>query len=364
MACQVEVGLKEHHFHMKQLISRGMKAMDIEQWLCKSTLTFAVKQELLLYKTHNFNKTMVTEFILLAFSNLQNLQILFFSFVLLAFTTCIAGNSAILILIRSERSLHTPMYFFISDFALLEIIFVCVTVPKLLANLLGTSKKISFIGCFAQLYAFNSFGVAECYLLLVMAFDRDLAISSPLHYSGIMNRALCIELAASPWVIGCVIAAIPTIFTAKLEFCGPNEIDHFFCDLAPVQDLACSDPFVSGLATTSSAIFASMLPFLIIVGFYLHIIVTILKIKSTIGKKKAFSTCSSHLIVTCLFFGSVIVVYGKPQSSQQDKFFALVYTVIIPLVNPFIYTLRNKDVKAALRKSKLLRVLGPIKISH
>ncbi|XP_075137767.1 olfactory receptor 6N1-like [Leptodactylus fuscus] len=305
---------------------------------------------------------MVTEFILLAFSNLENLQILLFIFVLLAFISCFAGNSAILILVRSESLLHTPMYFFISDFALLEIIFACVTIPKLLANLLGASRKISFTGCFAQLYAFNSFGIAECYLLAVMAFDRNLAINRPLHYSNIMNNALCTILAVSPWVIGFVLAAIPTTFTAKLEFCGPNEVNHFFCDLSPLQNIACSDPLVniSALVIIVVTVFASMLPFMIILGFYLHIIAIILKIKGIIDKQKAFSTCSSHLIVTCLFYGSVIVVYGKPKGSQQDKFFALIYTVVIPLVNPFIYTLRNKDVKAALRKSKLLRSLGLI----
>ncbi|KAM3918981.1 olfactory receptor 10A7-like [Leptodactylus fuscus] len=256
------------------------------------------------------------------------------------------------------------MYFFISNFALLEIIFISVTVPKLLTNLIDANRKISFTGCFAQLYAFNSLGVVECYLLAVMAFDRDLAINRPLHYSSIMNNSLCMELAAAPWVIGFVTAAIPTIFTAKLEFCGPNEVNHFFCDLAPLQNIACSDPLVSNLVTSSTAIFATVVPFVIILGFYIHIIATISKIKSTVGKQKAFSTCSSHLIVASLFYCSAIVVYVRPKGSQHDKYLALMYTVIIPLLNPFIYTLRNKDVKAALRKSMLLTVLAKIRISH
>ncbi|KAG8541577.1 hypothetical protein GDO81_028677 [Engystomops pustulosus] len=304
---------------------------------------------------------MVTEFILLAFSELQDFQIYLFTVILLAFIFCILGNTAILALVRSKSSLHTPMYFFISDFAFLEIIFVSVTVPKLLTNLLETDRKISFTGCFAQLYAFNSFGVAECYLLAVMAFDRDFAIHKPLHYSRIMNKTTCIQLALSPWVFGFVISTTPTIFTARLEFCGPNKVKHFFCDLSAMQNLACSDPMVSNLVTSASAIFGSMLPFVIILGFYIHIIVIILKIKSMVGKQKAFSTCSSHLIVACLFYGSVVVVYGRPKGSEHDKFLALMYTVIIPFLNPFIYTLRNKDVKAALRKSNLLKVLGPSK---
>ncbi|XP_044127243.1 olfactory receptor 10A4-like [Bufo gargarizans] len=320
-------------------------------------------EELFLYKTHQVNKTIVMEFILLAFSSLQHLQILLFAFVLLAFICCVLGNSAILVLVRYARSLHTPMYFFISIFALLEIIFVSVTVPKLLANLIKASRKISFAGCFAQLYAFNSLGVAECYLLAVMAFDRNLAINNPLRYPGIMNKAFCIELAVAPWIIGFVLAAIPTTVTVELEFCGPNEVNHFFCDLAAIQNIACSNPWLSNLVTSSTAILATMVPFLIILGFYIHIIATISKIKSTVGKQKAFSTCSSHLIVASLFYCSAIVVYGRPKGSQHDKFLALVYTVIIPLLNPFIYTLRNKDVKAALRKSKLLRVLSQLRFS-
>ncbi|XP_044127247.1 olfactory receptor 10A4-like [Bufo gargarizans] len=323
-----------------------------------------VLMEFLLFKAQPFNKTLVTEFILLAFCQLQHLQILLFAFVLLAFICCVLGNSAILVLVRYARSLHTPMYFFISNFALLEIIFVSVTVPKLLANLIESSRKISFTGCFAQLYAFNSLGVAECYLLAVMAFDRDLAINNPLRYPSIMNKSHYIELAVAPWIIGFFIAAIPTTFTVELEFCGPNEVNHFFCDLSPIQNLACSNPLSSNLATSFSALFASVLPFMIILGFYIHIIATISKIKGTVGKQKAFSTCSSHLIVASLFYSSVIIVYVRPKGSQHDKFLALVYTVIIPLLNPFIYTLRNKDVKAALRKLNPLRVLGQIKISH
>ncbi|XP_073422712.1 olfactory receptor 6N1-like [Dendrobates tinctorius] len=314
-----------------------------------------------LYERHDFNKTTVTEFILLAFADLQHLQILLFIFVLLPFLSCVVGNSVILVLVRYERSLHTPMYFFIAIFALLEIIFVSVIIPKLLANLIEANRKISFIGCFAQFYIFDSLGVAECYLLVVMAFDRDLAINKPLHYSRIMNNALCIELAVVPWVIGFVITAIPTIVTAELEFCGPNEINHYFCDFAPIQNLACSNPTVSNLVTSSAAAIGSTVPFMIILGFYIHIIALILKIKSTRGKQKAFSTCSSHLTVASLFYGSTTIVYVRPKGSQHDKFLALIYTVIIPFLNPFIYTLKNKNVKEALKNTRLVKVLGQIR---
>ncbi|KAM4013557.1 olfactory receptor 6N1-like [Anomaloglossus baeobatrachus] len=314
-----------------------------------------------LYSLHDFNKTIVTDFILLAFADLYQHQTLLFVYVLLAFISCVVGNSVILILVRYERRLHTPMYFFIGTFALLEIFFVSAIIPKLLATLIEDNRKISFIGCFAQLYTYGSLGVAESYLLVVMALDRDLAINKPLHYSMIMNNYLCIELAVAPWVIGFAIISIDIIITLQLDFCGPNEVNHFFCDFAPLQNLACSDTTVSNLVTSLAGIIGSTVPFLIILGLYSHIIALISKIKSTRGKQKAFSTCSSQLTVACLFFGSTSIIYVRPKGSQHDKFLALIYTVIIPFLNPFIYTLKNKDVKAALKNSKLGRVLGQIK---
>ncbi|KAM4663660.1 olfactory receptor 5A2-like [Discoglossus pictus] len=253
--------------------------------------------------------------------------------------------------VKANKILHTPMYFFISTFAALEMMFVSVTVPKLLANLIMADQRISFISCFIQMYTFNALGVTECYLLVVMVFDRNLAINNPLRYSAIMSHTFCIKLAILPWIIGFITAFVPIIFTAHLEFCGPNKINHFFCDLAPLQNLACSDPYISIVVTSTTAVIATVLPFIIIVAFYIHIIITISKINNTKGKQKAFSTCSSHLIVAGLFYCTAIIVYVRPKGSQDDKFLALIYTVIIPVLNPFIYTLRNKDVKAALRKT-------------
>ncbi|KAM4663661.1 olfactory receptor 11L1-like [Discoglossus pictus] len=249
-----------------------------------------------------------------------------------------------------NHSLHTPMYLFISTFAVLEIMFVSVTVPKLLANLIARDNRISFTSCFIQLYSFNALGETEGVLLAVMAFDRNLAINNPLRYSAFMSKAFCIELAILPWVFGFIVAFIPTIFTAGLDFCGPNEVNHFFCDLAPLQNLDCSNPFISNIATLIAATLTVVLPFFIILGFYIHIIIAIFKINSTKGKQKAFSTCSSHLIVTSLLYLSAIIVYVRPRGSRNDKFLALIYTVVIPLLNPFIYTLRNNDVKRALRQ--------------
>ncbi|KAM3918987.1 olfactory receptor 6N1-like [Leptodactylus fuscus] len=296
------------------------------------------------------NKTMVKEIILWGFSSFQKYQSFLFCAVLLAYITCVLGNITIFVLIRIESSLHTPMYFFISIFTVLEIMFVSVTVPKLLAILIQTEKTISFFGCFAQMYAFLSLGVTECFLLSVMVFDRYLAITNPLRYSAIMSSRFCYGLAVLPWVFGFSIPLFPTVGTFVLDFCGPNKIDHFFCDLSPLQNLACSDPFVSNMMTIVTSLISVVSPFFAILGFYIHIIYTVLKIKSKEGKKKAFSTCSSHLIVASLFYGSGIIVYVTPNGSHYDKFLALMYTVVTPALNPFIYTFRNREVKNAIRK--------------
>ncbi|KAG8560307.1 hypothetical protein GDO81_014906 [Engystomops pustulosus] len=297
-----------------------------------------------------FNHTSFNDFTLLSFTSLQHFQIVMFPFILLTYIICIMGNSAIIAIVQTERSLHTPMYFYISIFAFLEIIFVSSTVPNLLVNLVSARQKISFIGCFTQLYVFNSLGVTECYLLAVMVFDRHLAIHNPLHYPSIMNNEFCMKLSVLPWVVGFLIVLAPTIITARLPYCGPHEINHFFCDFAPLQSIACSIPFYVIVITSSVAFIDVVVPFIIILGFYVHIIVTVLKIKSGDGKKKAFSTCSSHLIVASLFYGTATIVYVKPKGSQYDKFLALMYTAVTPLVNPFIYTFRNRDVKGVFRR--------------
>ncbi|KAM9294487.1 olfactory receptor 10AG1-like [Gastrophryne carolinensis] len=294
------------------------------------------------------NKTTVEEFILLAFSSFHRFQILLFIIILLMYIISVTGNLAIIVLVKVGPSLHCPMYYFIGIFAALEICFVSVTVPKLLSNLITANKGIAFISCFVQLYIFNALGVSECYMLTVMALDRDLAINHPLRYSIIMNHFSTVILVILAFTISCVIALVPTVFTAGLNYCGPNEINHFFCDLAPVQSLACSNSNLSNIVTSIAAAFASLTPFLLIIGFYAHIIHAITKIKGVGGKYKAFSTCSSHLTVAVLFYCSVIIVYLKPKGSQYDKFLALMYTVVIPMLNPFIYTLRNSNVKETL----------------
>ncbi|XP_077319648.1 olfactory receptor 1M1-like [Lithobates pipiens] len=306
------------------------------------------------YKMDYTNRTLVKEFILIAFSELHDLQVFLSVFILLSYIICVIGNIIIIILIKIDPLLNTPMYLFISAFAVLEIIFVTVTLPNLLDNLILGNNSMSVLGCFTQMYVFNGLGITECYLLAVMAFDRDLAINNPLRYSSIMKKKLCFTLAVVPWIVGFTISFLTTLFTARLIFCGPNQINHFFCDVGPLQTLACSDLFVSKVAVFLSAVFSIVLSFIIIIAFYIHIIITISKIKSVDGKKKAFSTCSSHLFVASLFFGTTIIVYATPIDTQFNKFLALIYTALTPMLNPFIYTLRNKDVKSAVRRSRVL----------
>ncbi|XP_056401054.1 olfactory receptor 5V1-like [Hyla sarda] len=296
----------------------------------------------------NINKT--SEFILLGFSGFDTFENVLFYVALLAYIVCILGNIAIIIIVIFDPSLHTPMYLFITTFAILEMMFVSVTIPKLLALLMQATKTISMLGCFAQMYALNALGETECFLLALMVLDRYLAINNPLRYSAIMTHTFCCGLAMLPWIAEFIVSFLPTICTIFLEYCGPNKINQFFCDLAPLQNLACSNPTLSNVATQLAAVLSVVFPFLTIVALYTHIICTVLKIESTEGKQKAFSTCSSHLIVAFLFYCTVIVVYIRPKGSQYDKFLALMYTVVTPTLNPFIYTLRNKEVKISARK--------------
>ncbi|XP_068111016.1 olfactory receptor 10A7-like [Hyperolius riggenbachi] len=284
-------------------------------------------------------------------------RILLFVFILLAYMICTTGNVTIIILVKTEPLLQTPMYFFISTFAVLEILFVTVTAPNLLHNLISENKKISVLGCFTQLFVFNGSGMTECYLLLVMTFDRHLAISKPLHYSAIMRKELCTVLAVAPWIGGFALSSMTTGYTAQMKFCGPNQINHFFCDLAPLQNLACSDPFMSKLATILATTLSGIFPVFIIITFYIHILVIISKVKGADSKQKAFSTCSSHLIVSSLFYGAALIVYMRPSGGQNDTFLALIYTILIPLLNPFVYTLRNQDVHSAIKKSTIWKEL-------
>ncbi|XP_053120559.1 olfactory receptor 2AP1-like [Hemicordylus capensis] len=297
------------------------------------------------------NETYVTEFILLGFKDLKNLWVLLFLGFLVIYMVTMAGNLLIVVIVVTDQNLHTPMYFFLGNLSCLEICYSSTLIPIMLATLLIDRKSISFSCCFLQLFFFGYCLGAECYLLSVMSYDRYLAICKPLHYATFMNTRKCIQLAAVSWVNGLIGISIIISAMMQLTYCGPNEIDHYFCDSVPLKKLSCSDTDLIEHVNLVLLFVYTLPPFLLTLSSYIYIINTILRIPSTIGRQKAFSTCSSHLIVVSTYYGSLMIVYLLPESSAMNKVFSLLYTIVPPLVNPLIYSLRNKEVKRALRKA-------------
>ena len=300
-----------------------------------------------------WNQTTLVDFILLGFSDIPDLQGFLFGVFLIMYMIILVGNSLIIIITKMDPSLQTPMYFFIGNFSSLEICYVSVTVPRLLIDLCSQNRNISFLACAAQMYFFLVFGATECLLLTSMAYDRYVAICNPLLYPLLMNSRLCIQLAAGCWVSGVPVHIVLTYQIFSLPFCGSNQLNHFFCDIPPVLKLACGDTLITETLVYVVAVLVVIVPFMLILGSYVRIIETILKLPSATGRAKAFSTCSSHLMVVALFFGSGLLTYLRPKSSHSmgmDKFLSLFYTIVTPMFNPMIYCLRNKEVLVALRK--------------
>ncbi|XP_069802707.1 olfactory receptor 10A3-like [Dendropsophus ebraccatus] len=298
------------------------------------------------------NYTTVKEFILVGFSDVLELQYFLFAVFLCIFIISLSAHMFLIVLYRFSTNLHTPMYFFLANFSLLEICYISTITPKMLVNLLSGNKTITFYGCTSQMYCFLLLASTECYLLAAMSYDRYNAICHPLKYNSIVTRGACIKLIVGSWIIGFVVATIQTFLTFSLPFCGPNKINHFYCDIPPIMALACTDTKFNEIATFLIVIFLVIGAFMLTVLPYVQIIWTIVKHHSTTGTKKAFSTCASHLIVVTIFFGSGSVMYLRPKSSygtNVDKFMSLMYTIIAPLLNPFIYSLRNNDVKFAVK---------------
>ncbi|XP_074056243.1 olfactory receptor 1f45-like [Macrotis lagotis] len=298
------------------------------------------------------NQSGVSEFILLGLSDQPEQQrLLFFLFLLMYLITGL-GNLLIILAIRTSSCLHTPMYFFLSNLSLGDICFTSTTIPKMLANHVSGNKTIPYAGCLTQVFFFIFFGVIDCIILTAMAYDRYVAICTPLHYSMIITPKVCGLLIVASWFWASVNALINTILLTHLSFCGHSEIPHFFCDLSPLLKLACSDTFINNLMVNTIGALTIIISFIGILISYAQIFVTVLRIPSTAGKWKAFSTCGSHLTVVSLFYGTIIGVYFSPTSThtvQQDTAAAVMYTVVTPMLNPFIYSLRNKDIKGALR---------------
>ncbi|XP_074827473.1 olfactory receptor 6N1-like [Natator depressus] len=300
------------------------------------------------------NQTAITEFLLLGFGELPDLQILLFLIFLVIYMATVSGNTLIMVLIVADQHLHTPMYFFLGNLSCLETCYTTTILPRMLASLLTGDRTISVSGCITQLYFFGSLAGTECCLLAAMSYDRYLAICKPLHYSTLMNTRVCLHLAAGSWLNGFLALTIFVLFLSQLIFCGPNEIDHFYCDPLPLIELSCSHTHQVILADFILSCIFTLPPFLLTLTSYMCIIATILRIPSTTGRQKAFSTCSSHLIVVTIFYGTLMIVYLLPKHDtlrDLNKVVSLSYTVLTPLVNPLIYSLRNREVKEALSKA-------------
>ncbi|XP_037679242.1 olfactory receptor 2C3 [Choloepus didactylus] len=295
-------------------------------------------------------------FILLGFSARPSLEPILFAAVSVFYVVSIVGNVVIILVSCVDVHLHTPMYFFLTNLSLLDICFTTSIVPQLLVNLWGPQKTISYRGCVVQFYISHWLGATECVLLAVMSYDRYAAICRPLHYAVIMPPQLCLGLALASWLGGLTTSMVGSTLTMLLPLCGNNCIDHFFCEMPLIMQLACVDTSLNEVEMYLASFIFVVLPLGLILVSYGHIAQTVLKIKSAEGQRKAFNTCSSHGAVVSLFYGSIIFMYLQPAKSnshEQGKFIALFYTVVTPMLNPLIYTLRNRDVKAALRHNFL-----------
>uniref|UniRef100_A0A8C4WCH8 Olfactory receptor n=1 Tax=Gopherus evgoodei TaxID=1825980 RepID=A0A8C4WCH8_9SAUR len=300
------------------------------------------------------NQTSVQEFILLGFPGTWYFQIFLIVVFSVMYFLTIIGNMSIIALVRTYPCLHTPMYFFLCNLSFLEIWYTTASVPKAIGIMLGTSQTISFTVCLLQLFFLLSMGSTECFLLAVMAYDRYLAICHPLHYSSLMNRTFSVHLALLSWLCGFLAISVLATLISRLSFCGPKVINHFLCDIDALIALSCTDTrFVDILSSV-----VTLVPLLLILVSYTHILRAILRIPSTTGRQKAFSTCSSHLIVVTTFYGTLIVMYVAPSANDSpalNKVFSLLYTTVTPMFNPIIYSLRNQEVREGVKK--LLRTM-------
>lgn len=292
----------------------------------------------------------ITEFVLLGFYVRAELHLLLFIVFTVIYASIILGNMLIIVAVVSSQRLHTPMYFFLANLSFLEILYTSSVVPKMLEGFLQEAA-ISVAGCLLQFFIFGSLATAECFLLAVMAYDRYLAICYPLRYPLLMGPRWCLGLVVIAWLSGFLVDGLVVALMAQLRFCGPNHIDHFYCDFMPLMSLACSDPSVAQMTTFILSVVCLTVPFGLILTSYGRIVVAVLRVPAGASRRKAFSTCSSHLAVVSTYYGTLMVLYIAPSAVHSQlltKVFALLYTVITPFFKPVIYTLRNKEVQQAL----------------
>ncbi|XP_032759670.1 olfactory receptor 142 isoform X2 [Rattus rattus] len=295
------------------------------------------------------NENNVTELIFTGLFQDPEVQKVCFGLFLPVYVATLLGNGLIIVAVSASKTLHSPMYFFLSSLSLVEICYSSTIVPKFITDLLAKIKTISLKGCLTQIFFSHFLGVVEVILLVVMAYDRYVAICKPLHYMTIMSRQVCHMLVAGSWLGGLIHSIIQILITIPLPFCGPNVIDHYFCDLQPLFKLACTDTFLEGVIVMANSGLISIISLLILVSSYAIILVS-LRNHSAEGRRKALATCASHITVVILFFGPGAFIYMRPSSTfTEDKLVSVFYTVITPMLNPIVYTLRNTEMKNAIR---------------
>ncbi|XP_062974420.1 olfactory receptor 4S2-like [Elgaria multicarinata webbii] len=296
------------------------------------------------------NTNNVTEFVLFGLTQNEEMQKICFVLFLFFYLIIVLGNLLIVATVLFSSRLNSPMYFFLSYLSFVDICYSSVTAPKMITDFLVEKKTISFIGCIAQLFGVHFFGCTEIFILTVMAYDRYIAICKPLRYTTVMTKRVCGQMVAASWLGGLVHSLVQTLITTQLPFCGPNEIDHYFCDIHPLLQLACTDTYAVGIIVVANSGMIALSCFVILVVSYIVILVS-LRSQSSEGRRKALSTCASHVTVVILFFGPCTFTYIRPSSNfSEDKTVAVFYTVITPMLNPLIYTLRNEEMKNAMRK--------------
>ncbi|XP_068110947.1 olfactory receptor 2G3-like [Hyperolius riggenbachi] len=300
------------------------------------------------------NQTNVQVFILLGLSDVPGLKLIFFVVFFIMYVVTLSANFLLIIVVQLNPRLQTPMYFFLTNLSIIDICFSSTVVPRILVNTISQDRSISFLGCAAQMYFHLALGGVECLILTVMAFDRYTAICKPLQYNRIMSKQLCLRLAIVSWMLGFQNSIIQAVFTFQLPFCKSNVIDHFFCEIPPLLRLSCKDIYLNELSGFIATTIFAFGTFLIIFVSYFYITLTILKTHTANLRKKAFSTCASHITVVSIYYGTIIFMHLRPQSSyfpEQDRAISIIYTVVTPMVNPIIYSIRNKDIKGSIRKT-------------
>ncbi|XP_037377417.1 olfactory receptor 5AS1 [Talpa occidentalis] len=299
------------------------------------------------------NYTLPTEFLLVGFTDYLPLRVTLFLIFLIVYILTVVGNLGLIILVNTNTSLQTPMYYFLSNLSFLDISYSTAIAPKMLVNFLASRKSISYYGCALQMFFFACFADAECLILAAMAYDRYAAICNPLLYSTLMSKKVCVCFIVLAYCSGSFTSLVHVNLTFRLPFCGSNVVNHFFCDIPPLLALSCADTYINELLLFALCGFIQTSTFVVIFISYFCILITVLSMKSSGGRSKTFSTCASHLVAVTLFYGTLLFMYLRPTTSYSldtDKVVAVFYTVVFPMFNPIIYSFRNKDVKNALKK--------------